>query len=77
MTNETRANRGIEALEVHKKLIGDDEPEFFTAVTDLLTDLLHAAKGERNPRTGQRAIPEQFMREALNLAEMNYENERG
>ena len=77
MTNETRGNRGIEALEIHKKLIGDDEPEFFTAVTDLLTDLLHATVRERNPRTGQRAVPEQVLREALNLAEMNFENERG
>ena len=32
MTNETRGNRGIEALEIHKKLIGDDGVEFFTAV---------------------------------------------
>ena len=77
MTSEKCANRGLEALAVHKELVGDDDPDFFTAVTDLLTDLLHATVGERNPRTRGRCVPEQFMREALNLAEMNFEEERG
>lgn len=80
MTNETRANRGIEALETHKKLIGDEGAEFSTAVADLFTDLLHAARlvpyWSNRPRyTRDGAV--YVLQQALLLAEINFREERG